>query len=191
MPAENPKATAKVIELINTLKLDTERLKIRKFGEQDIEANVRHEMNPELMQYIRDPVSEDETRQKSHEVAQAWSGQEQQWSLLSVRLQDNQDFAGVLSFRYESIANDTIELGWRLHSDYHGKGYASEAAKALLQFIKNNIKPHKVVAYCTAENTASSNLMKKLGMTQEGRLRQFCKLNGKWCDEDIYGLVLD
>ena len=97
----------------------------------------------------------------------------------------------MICFRYESIENNTVEIGWRLGLEHHGKGYATEAAKAVLDYIINKIKPHKVVAYCVNENIASKNIMQKLGMQQEACLRQFSKLGGKWFDEAVFGLIVD
>ncbi|MCF6288485.1 MAG: GNAT family N-acetyltransferase [Proteobacteria bacterium] len=120
-----------------------------------------------------------------------WSGEVNKWVLIRLRTLDTYEYVGMVCFKYESIENDTVEIGWRLGTEFHGKGLATEAAQALLDFVKTKIKPHKVVAYCVAENTASANIMSKLGMQHEGCLRQFSKLGGKWFDEDIYGIILN
>ena len=185
------KALQSVINSINKFNLTTQRLTIKKFSEKDIECNVEHEMTPEIMRFIRDPMSRDDTRKKTSKAANNWTGNEGDWVLFAITLKETGGYAGMVCFRYESIENDTVEIGWRLGLTYHGKGYATEAANNLLEFIKTEIKPHKVVAYCVQENTASSNIMKKLGMQQEGCLRQFSKLGGKWFDEAVYGQILD
>lgn len=187
---KKPIATKEVIKKINTLNLSTERLQITKFTSEDIEANIVHEMNPAIMRFIRDRRSYEETLKKTTEVAQDYSGNESNWVLCAIRLKESNEYIGMVCFRYESIENDTVEIGWRLGLEFHGKGYATEAAQAFLSFLKTEIKPHKVVAYCVNENTASSNIMTKLGMQQEACLREFSKLGGKWFDEAIYGLIL-
>lgn len=191
MSDKTPKINKKIIESINHTNLKSKRLSITKFTEQDIEFNVQHEMNPEIMRYIRDPLTIEETREKTLKCAKNWKGNEQEWTLMAVRLIDTKEYIGMVCFRYESIENDTVEIGWRLGLEYHGKGYATEAAICFLNCIKSEIKPHKVIAYCVAENTASSNIMKKLGMQQEGCLQEFSKLRGQWFDEDIYGIILN
>jgi len=191
MSDDKPKITKNIIDSINQLTLRSERLTIKKFAECDIEFNLQHEMNPAIMRYIRDPISIEAARTKTIKCAQEWTGTEQEWALFSVRLTDKSDYIGIVCLSYESIENDTIELGWRFGPEHHGKGYATEAASCLLDFIKTTIKPHKVVAYCVSENTASSNIMTKIGMQQEACLREFCKLGGQWQDESIYGLLLN
>ncbi len=191
MSHKTPKINEKIINIINLIKLKSERLSITKSTKRDAEFNIQHEMNPEIMRYIRDPLSAEKTREKTLKCTKDWKGEEQEWALLAVRSTKNNDYIGMVCFRYESIENDTVEIGWRLGLEYHGKGYATEAASCFLDFIKSKIKPHKVTAYCVAENIASSNIMKKLGMQQEGCLREFSKLGGKWFDEAIYAILLN
>jgi RimJ/RimL family protein N-acetyltransferase len=186
-----PKTKDYIINRVNQLNLKSERLSIKKFAECDVEFNVQHEMNPDIMRYISDPVSIEKSRKKTLSRAKPWNGEEQDWALFAVRLSNSNDYIGIVCLSYESIENDTVELGWRLGPEHHGKGYATEAALCLLDFIKTTIKPHKVVAYCVSENTGSSNIMSKLGMQQEACLREFCKLGGQWHDESIYGLILN
>ena len=185
------RASKSIIQSINSLNIESDRLILKKFSEADIEINIQHESDHEVMKYIRDPLTPEEIRKKTLEVAEHWSGAEEAWVLIGLRLKPTKEYIGMVCFRYESIENNTIEMGWRLHTDYHGVGYATEAAKTFLDYIQQEIKPHKVVAYCVAENTGSSNIMTKLGMQQEARLREFSKLGGKWFDEDIYGLICD
>jgi RimJ/RimL family protein N-acetyltransferase len=188
---KKPQAKKNIIKKINSLNLSTERLQLTKLNSEDIESNVAHEMNPEIMRYIRDPSSYEKTLKKTIKVAKDYSGKEADWVLFAIRLKEYNAYVGMVCFRYESIENNTVEIGWRLGLEFHGKGYATEAAQAFLDFLKTEIKPHKVVAYCVKENTASSNIMTKLGMQQEACLREFSKLGGKWFDEAIYGLILD
>lgn len=57
------------------------------------------------------------------------------------------------------------ELGWVLHRDYLRKGYATEAAQAVIDFAKNELGVKRIFAGCDSENVASYKLMEKLGMT--------------------------
>jgi len=190
MNEKKPQAPKHIINAINSLDLKSDRLVIKKFRETEVKYNVEHEMDTEIMRYIRDPLPIEETREKTKKCAKDWSGNESDWVLFGLRLKTTNEYIGMVCFCYESIENDTVEMGWRLGHNAMGKGYATEAAKCVLDFVKTEIMPHKVVAYCVAENTASSNIMTKLGMEKEAHLRQFCKLGGQWCDEAIYGLIL-
>jgi len=59
------------------------------------------------------------------------------------------------------------ELGWIIHKNYRGKGYATEAAKAVLDFAKDNLKVKKIIAHCDYRNEASVKVMQKIGLSFE------------------------
>ncbi|MBQ5310652.1 MAG: GNAT family N-acetyltransferase [Oscillospiraceae bacterium] len=56
------------------------------------------------------------------------------------------------------------ELGWTLNKKYHGHGYATEAAGALIGFAAEELGIKTFIAHCDTENTASRRVMEKLGM---------------------------
>ena len=190
MTEEIKSAPENIINLVNNIEMTSQRLRLHKFGADEVEFNVAHEMDAELMKYIRDPLPQDKTRERTEKIAREWTGANQDWAAVSVRLLETGEYIGLVCLRYESIENDTMEIGWRLDHKYQGKGYATEAAKSLLDFIKTEIKPHKVVACCVAENTASSNIMHKLGMEKEAHFRENFKIGGKWTDAEVWGLLL-
>jgi len=57
------------------------------------------------------------------------------------------------------------ELGWIVHRDYWGHGYAVEAAQGLIDFFAEKMNLKRFIAHCDAENQASVRVMEKLGMT--------------------------
>lgn len=62
-------------------------------------------------------------------------------------------------------------IGYVIKKEVHGLGYASEAAKALLNFGFEKCQLHRIQATCDSENKASFAVMKKIGMKYEGLLR--------------------
>lgn len=56
------------------------------------------------------------------------------------------------------------ELGWILSREFHGKGYAAEAARGLMEYCRT-VGPSRFIAHCDSENTASRRVMEKLGMS--------------------------
>ena len=81
------------------------------------------------------------------------------------------------------------EIGYLLHRDNWGKGYATELARALVDLCFSGIGLHKVIATCNAGNKASEHVMQKLGMVREGFFRQMRWKNGRWDDELRYSLL--
>ena len=60
-----------------------------------------------------------------------------------------------------------------LNKDYHGKGYAFEAAKAFFDYLFHEKGARRIYAYTEDNNLSSQNLCKKLGMRQEGMFMEF------------------
>jgi RimJ/RimL family protein N-acetyltransferase len=60
----------------------------------------------------------------------------------------------------------------------------------LVEYLKNNLKVNKIMAYCDNENTASMNIMNKLGMKREGLLVRHFRINNKWRDEGIFSIIV-
>lgn len=91
---------------------------------------------------------------------------------------------------------DTLELGFVLNREYWSKGYATEGCKALIKYaFENGI--HRIYAECDPKNTASWNLLERLGLRREAYLRQnvyFWKdENGMpiWKDTYVYAVLCD
>jgi RimJ/RimL family protein N-acetyltransferase len=83
------------------------------------------------------------------------------------------------------------ELGYWIGTPYQRQGYATEAALALLQFGFESWQLHRVTARCFARNLASQRVLRKIGMTHEGRLRQHVNKWGVLEDIDLYGILAE
>jgi RimJ/RimL family protein N-acetyltransferase len=86
----------------------------------------------------------------------------------------------------------THEIGWAIATDRQGRGYATEAARALMDFAFSGLGRRRMVATCQPENVASWRVMEKLGMRREAHFRQaLYQESGEWWDEYFYALLAD
>jgi RimJ/RimL family protein N-acetyltransferase len=86
----------------------------------------------------------------------------------------------------------THEIGWVISPKHQGRGYATEAARALMDFAFRTLRCHRVIATCQPENVASWRVMEKLGMRREAHFRQgLYRETGEWWDEYFYALLAD
>lgn len=83
------------------------------------------------------------------------------------------------------------EMGYWVGVDYWGKGYCSEAAQALVKYTFDVLKLNKLIARHMVHNPASGKVMTKIGMKQEGYLRQQIVKNNQFVDIVEYGLLKD
>jgi len=85
--------------------------------------------------------------------------------------------------------NRHAEVGFMLHPDEWGKGYASEAVRAVLAFGFERMNLHRVEAELDPRNLASARLLRGLGFSYEGLLPERWYLYDEWCDSALYGLL--
>lgn len=84
------------------------------------------------------------------------------------------------------------ELGWVLHPEHAGHGFATEAIRALLRLCFTDLGLHRVTATCFADNNASWRLMERVGMRREFHtVRDSLHRSGEWLDCFGYALLAD
>ena len=84
------------------------------------------------------------------------------------------------------------ELGWVLHPDHHGRGYATEAVRELVRVCFDELGLRRVTADCFAANEGSWHLMERVGMRREVHTRrESLHRSGEWLDGMGYALLAD
>jgi len=81
------------------------------------------------------------------------------------------------------------KLGYAIHADHWGHGYATDASRVMLRFAFTTLGRHRVTAAIGPENEASIAVVKRLGFTYEGHLRDHVFTNGAWRDSLLYSLL--
>ena len=84
----------------------------------------------------------------------------------------------------------SASLGYCFDDAAWGHGYASEAARALLQWAFDTLEMNRVQAETDTRNAASARVLEKLGFVREGTLREDCVVNGEVSDSWLYGLII-
>lgn len=82
-----------------------------------------------------------------------------------------------------------VELGYRILPEHHRRGYAKEAAAALIDWLIAEHDVHRFVGVAASLNTASTAVLRSLGFRQEGHFRRSFLCNGEWLDDDYYALL--
>lgn len=81
------------------------------------------------------------------------------------------------------------KLGYAIAAGQWGHGYATDAARTLIDFAFDELKLHRITAAIGPDNAASISLVKKLGFTREGVLRDHVFTNGAWRDSVLYSVL--
>ena len=169
---------------MSTLPIKTERLQIRLLTADDWQAVHAYTGDPGVMTYVPEGVmTEEQTRQF---IAESMAEEARVYAV-DLRAQDR--LIGHVGF-HPWYAPRIYEIGWVFHPLYHGQGYATEAAAALLRYGFESLQVHRVIATCQPENTPSWRVMEKLGLQREGHLRKcIYRDETTWWDEYFYAIL--
>lgn len=96
---------------------------------------------------------------------------------------------GDVLVRTGQVADRQAEVGWVFNPDFHGHGFATEAARELVRLSFGELGVHRVWAQLDPRNTASARLCERIGMRHEAHLRQDMWLKGEWTDSAIYAIL--
>lgn len=83
----------------------------------------------------------------------------------------------------------SCSLGYWVGEIYSGKGYMTEAARAILPFVFDRAGLHRIEAACLQTNEPSRRLLKRVGFTEEGVARKYLRINGDWQDHLLFAML--
>ncbi len=149
-------------------KLQTPRLILREWQDSDIPVFVAMNQDPKVMEFFPELWSEEKSRDCVANFRKHFA--ENGFGFFAVELKENQEFigfVGILKVPFESHFTPAIEIGWRLASKHFGKGYATEAAREVLEFAWDELHLKEVVSFTTESNLASRRVMEKIGMVRD------------------------
>lgn len=96
---------------------------------------------------------------------------------------------GEVNLACRSRRHSQGEIGFVFHPDFGGKGYATEAAAAMLALAFGTYGLHRVEGRLDARNMASARVMERVGMRREAHLRENELFKGEWGDEFVYAVL--
>lgn len=145
--------------------LETERLLLRTFQEDDDKSMIAINQDEKVMQFFPSVPTEEETIAFINKVI---AHQEQHgFSLYATEIEKTGEmigFVGLLTATFEAHFTPAVEIGWRLSSKHWNHGYATEAAKAVLDYAFNERKLDEVVSFTSVLNKPSIRIMQKMGL---------------------------
>ncbi len=148
--------------------LTTERLELRRFTAADLEPLLAVFADAEVMRYVgaeRRPLRRSQVSALMSRVRADWS--EHGFGLLAITERETGRLVGEAGLQYLEEGPD-IELGYTLGRAAWGRGYATEAARAILRWGFAGLRLHRIVAVADPANAASLRVLEKLGMTELG-----------------------
>jgi RimJ/RimL family protein N-acetyltransferase len=174
----------------SAMMLETERLKLRDFVEDDWKAVYAYQINPHYSRFsnwtqrseadVKKMIQENIDRQKEHPRS------EYQFALIT---KANEYLIGCCYIRVNDPDRREANIGYELDPHEWGKGYATEASRKVLRFGFEELSLHRIWSQVIAENLRSGRVLVRLGMRLEGRLHESELIRDQWCDTLLYAIL--
>lgn len=171
----------KVFDIFSNMPtLYTERLLLRPMHPLDAEDMFDYARRPEVTRYLL--WSEHEnisfTRDYLNYIGRRYAlGDFYDWAVVE---RESQRMIGTCGFTKIDTANNSAEIGYVLNPDFHRRGFGSEAVREILKFGFEELSLNRIEARFMQGNEASLSLMKSVGMTFEGYMRDLIFVKGSY-----------
>lgn len=168
----------------------TPRLTLRPVAPNDVDDVHAWQSRPDVVRWMLG--AEPRTREQSHASVLAMAGENalhEEGDCLTSAVVTQAGVIGIVELVWRSGVDRTAELGYVLHPDHGGRGLATEAAAAVVDWGFNEFGLHRIYARCHGSNEASARLMSRLGMRQEARHVESYLFRGEWADQLVFAVL--
>ena len=171
--------------------IETERLLLRPLEQEDLESLFAIRSRPDIARYLYwEPRSRD---QVADFIATSRATLEDEGDALKLAVvrRDLGAVIGDVVLGWESRRHMQGEIGFIVHPDHQGKGFATEAARELLKLGFEGLGLHRIIGRCDDRNAASAAVMERIGMRREGHFIANEWIKGEWQGEFVYAMLRD
>ena len=169
--------------------LRTARLRLRPFDDADADGLFALHSNARVLRYWDAPPWSERVRAERFMTACRQMAEEGTGTRLALDRVSDGAFIGWGSLTRWNPDYRSASLGYCLDDAAWGHGYATETARALLQWAFDTRDLNRVQAETDTRNVASARVLEKLGFVREGTLREDCVVNGEVSDSWVYALL--
>jgi RimJ/RimL family protein N-acetyltransferase len=148
--------------------IETSRLILRPWREGDLAPFAEQNADPEVMHFLGGPLTRDESdayvrRAEAHCATHGFC----KWAVEAPGIAPLIGGVGLSYVSFDASFTPAVEVAWRLHRRFWGKGYATEAAGAAIDDGFRRVGLSEIVALTTLANLPSQRVMQRLGMRRD------------------------
>lgn len=164
----------------------TDRLILRGWNDADRPVFAEINGNDRVMRYFPSVLSPEESNSLADRIISELNACN--YGLFAVEEKESGEFIGFVGlhrFNFEASFSPGLEIGWRLSDKFWGRGYATEAASACIEYAKRHMLTERLYAFTSVHNTPSENVMKRIGMAKVGHFGHPALPDGHWLKEHV------
>jgi RimJ/RimL family protein N-acetyltransferase len=148
--------------------IETERLILRTWQKQDADPYFQINQDPKVIEFLPRSL----TMEQVNDFIPAVNSHQDKhgYTLWAACLKETEELMGFIGLNYTTFESDftpAVEVGWRLGSQYWGKGYATEGAKASLEYGFKKCCLKEIVSFTVPANVRSLRVMQKIGLKRD------------------------
>jgi [ribosomal protein S5]-alanine N-acetyltransferase len=170
--------------------LHSARLSLRPFADADVDALFALQSNATVLRYWDSPPWTELARAEQFVETCRTMSEEGTGARLAIDRASDDTFIGWCSLTRWNKDFRSASLGYCFNEAAWGHGYATEAARAVLEWAFDALDLNRVQAVTDTRNVASARVLEKVGFVREGTLREDCIVNGEVSDSWVFGLLL-
>jgi RimJ/RimL family protein N-acetyltransferase len=176
--------------MTNNIVLITSRLRLREITREDWQEVYAYQSIPAYSAYYAWSKRTQSDAQNFVQMLYNWRFEKPRIKYqLAIELKNTRQLIGNCGIRKVSNRAVEAELGYEINPAYWSQGFATEAARSIITFGFKELGLHRIWASCLLENRASARVLQKLGMQQEGLLRENRHFKGRWWDTLIFAIL--
>ena len=172
--------------------IDTPRLYLREFHPTDEDDVHAYASDPDVVRLM---IWGPNTPELTRAFLARTLAEQKEWPRnsvgLAIELKEERRVIGSIGLRIKDEPNRTADIGYVLARRYWGRGYMSEAARAILDAAFRRAGLHRVWATCDTRNGASYRVMEKIGMRREAHFLQNALEKNEWRDSYLYAILAE
>ena len=150
------------------VELHTRRCVLRQWQDSDLEPWARMNADPEVRRYFPELLDAERASAEAGRCRDAIA--QRGWGMWALEIPGEFQFAGFVGLHvphFDAPFVPAVEIGWRLARAAWGRGLATEAARAALDFAFDRLALAEVIAMAVPANAASRRVMDRLGMQRD------------------------
>jgi RimJ/RimL family protein N-acetyltransferase len=173
-----------------TAHFETPRLLVRSFVASDLEAFAAYRADPDVARFQSwSDYTRDDGRVLIESMQELRPGIPGEWYQFALEERTTGTLVGDLALHVNEAEPREAEIGFTLAPEQQGKGYATEALRALLGYTFATLGLHRVFAITDARNAAAAALLGRAGLRQEAHFVENVFFKGAWGSEFLFAML--